>query len=165
MKLAAISLAVALASGDAAAQGSAQAPGAGNWIVSETMSPVDYRPVVVATARSELGGASMQLSIVCRGGRSEMAITAPAITRRGEEYTITYSLNGAQPVTITSASPSSGAGTAFRGDVLRLLATFPEEGEIAIRVTNRQGAVLEGSFPLNGLKMVRSRLTVACPVP
>src|SRR5260370_21749579 len=48
--------------------------GGDNWIVSETTSPVDYTPIVAATTSSRGGsnGSSMQLSIKCRGGRTEL---------------------------------------------------------------------------------------------
>src|SRR4051812_33354347 len=39
------------------------APADGNWIVSETTSPVDYTPVVTANTSSR-GGDPMQLSIL-----------------------------------------------------------------------------------------------------
>jgi hypothetical protein len=50
------------------------APVSDNWIVSETTSPVDYTPIVKATAVSTGGsdGSSMNLSIYCRGGRTEL---------------------------------------------------------------------------------------------
>ena len=47
----------------------APAPVSDNWIVSETTSPVDYTPIVSATAFSTGGsdGFSVHLSIHCRG--------------------------------------------------------------------------------------------------
>src|SRR5260370_18711075 len=50
------------------------APGGDNWIVSEATSPVDYSPLVTATtsSRAASNGSSMQLSILCRGGRTEL---------------------------------------------------------------------------------------------
>ena len=64
------------------------APAADNWIVSETTSPLDYTPVAIATALSSAGpdGAILQLSIQCRGGRTDLVITGPALTGRGEDY-------------------------------------------------------------------------------
>ena len=57
------------------------APAADNWIVSETTSPLDYTPVAIATASSRGGpdGAIMQLSIQCRGGRTELVIGDPPL--------------------------------------------------------------------------------------
>ena len=63
------------------------APEGHNWIVSETTSPVDYTPIVTATSSSRGGrnSSSMELSIHCRGGRTELVITGPAVSRTGEE--------------------------------------------------------------------------------
>lgn len=64
--------------------------GGDNWIVSETTSPVDYTPVVAASTFSRGGsdGSSMQLSIHCRAGRTELVVAGPAV-RSGEDYAMT----------------------------------------------------------------------------
>ena len=138
-----------------------------NWIVSETTSPVDYAPIVTATAAYRRGadGPSMQLSIHCRGGRTELVVTGPAVTRSGEDYAISYRINDEQPVQLAAATPAFGAGAAFRGDVVRLLQSLPDEGGITIRLFNRAGVVLDGYFQLSGLRMVRERVSTACRWP
>jgi hypothetical protein len=143
------------------------APGGDNWIVSETTSPVDYTPIVAAKAASHGGsdGSSMQLSIQCRGGRTELVVTGPAVTRRGEEYAISYRINDGQPVQLAAGAPSSGTGAAFTGDVVRLLQSLPEEGDIAVRLSIRTGAAQDGDFLLGGLKMVREKVAAACKWP
>jgi len=59
------------------------AQGGDNWIISETTSPVDYTPIVTATTSSRGGsnGSSMRLSIYCRGGRTELVVAGPAVSR------------------------------------------------------------------------------------
>ena len=54
-----------------------------NWIISETTSPVNYAPIVTATAFSRGGsdGSLMQLAIYCRGGRTELVVSGPAVSR------------------------------------------------------------------------------------
>jgi hypothetical protein len=143
------------------------APAADNWIVSETTSPVDYTPVVIATASSGGGsdGATLQLSIQCRGGRTELVIFGPTITRRAEEYVVSYGVNDGQPVVVAAGTPASGTGVAIKGDVVRLLASLPDRGEVAFRVTARQGAPLEGRYALAGLKTALDRLAVSCKWP
>jgi hypothetical protein len=144
----------------------AVAPAADNWIVSETTSPLDYTPVAVATASSGGGpGGIMQLSIQCRGGRTELVIAGPALTRRGEDYLVSYGVNDGQPVVVAAGTPASGAGLAIKGNVVRLLASLPDRGEVAFRVTARQGAALEGRYALAGLKIVLDRLAVPCKWP
>ena len=143
------------------------APAADNWIVSETTSPIDYTPVAIATASASDGpdGSPLQLSIQCRGGRTELVIGGPTLTRRGEDYLVSYGVNDGQPVVVAAGTPASGTGVAIKGDVVRLLASLPDQGEVAFRVTARQGAALEGRYALAGLKVVLERLAVPCKWP
>jgi hypothetical protein len=142
-------------------------PAADNWIVSETTSPVDYKPVAVATTSSGGGadGGTMQLSIQCRGGRTDLVIAGPVLTRRAEDYLVSYGVNDGQPVVVAAGTPASGTGLAIKGDVVRLLASLPDQGEVAFRVTTRQGAALEGRYTLAALKTVLDRLAVSCRWP
>src|SRR4029077_14076409 len=143
------------------------APAADNWIVSETTSPLDYTPVAIATASSGGGpeGAILQLSIQCRGGRTDLVITGPALIRRAEDYVVSYGINDGPPVVVAAGTPASGTGVAIRGDVVRLLASLPDRGDISFRVTPRQGAALDGRYDLAGLKIVRDRLADPCKWP
>ena len=141
--------------------------GGDNWIVSETTSPVDYTPVVAASTFSRGGsdGSSMQLSVHCRGGRTELVVAGPAVSRSGGDYAISYRINDDQPVQLAAGSPSFGTGAAFTGDVIRLLQSLPEEGHIAVRISTRWGAAQDGDFLLGGLKTVREKLAAACNWP
>lgn len=143
------------------------APAAGNWTISETTSPVDYRPFVVAITPSLDGaeGSAMQLSIYCRNGRTELVVAGPAVSGRGEDYTVSYRVNGEQPVQTAAGTPSFGTGAAFKGDVVRFLQSLPEEGEVAVRLSPRTGGAREGNFSIGGLKMVREKLAAACRWP
>ena len=143
------------------------APAAENWIVSETTSPVDYTPIVTATAfsRGSSNGSPMQVSIRCRAARTELVVTGPAFSRGREDYAISYRINDDQPVQLAAAPPSSGAGIAFTGDVVRFLQSLPEQGELTIRLVSRAGAAQEGHFLLGGLKSARERLAAVCKWP
>ena len=141
------------------------APGSDNWVVSETTSPVDYTPIVAATALSTGGSSSMRLSIHCRGGRTELVVSGPAVSRAGADYTISYRVNDGQPVQLAAGSPSFGTGAAFTGDIVRLLQSLPEDGHIAIRISTRRGDAQDGHFPLGGLKTAREKLAAACKWP
>ncbi len=143
----------------------APAPGSDNWIVSETTSPVDYTPIVTATALSTGGSSSMRLSIHCRGGRTELVVAGPAVSRGSVDYVISYRINDGQPVQLAAGSPSFGTGAAFTGDIVRLLQSLPENGHIAVRISARGGAVQDGRFSLGGLKTVREKLAAACKWP
>jgi hypothetical protein len=141
-------------------------PEGDNWIVSETTSPVDYAPMVAATTFSRGGsdGSSMQLSVHCRAGRTQLVVAGPAV-RSGEDYAISYRINDDQPVQLAAGPPSFGTGAAFTVDVVRLLQSLPEEGDFAVRLSTRTGAAQDGHFLLGGLKMVRAKVAAACKWP
>jgi hypothetical protein len=157
-----------LASGTVLAQNVSQSPSAtGNWIVSETTSPVDYTPVVVAVTRSReaIESSAMELSISCRNGRTHLVVTGQDISGRGDDYAISYRIDGDKPVQVGAGSLSFGTGVAFQGDIVRLVQSFPDEGEMAIRLVRRTGWTREGYFSLSGLRAVRSKLAAACKWP
>jgi hypothetical protein len=143
------------------------APAADSWTVSETTSPLDYTPVAIATASSGGGpdGAALQLSIQCRSGRTDLMIGGPAVTRRGEDYVVSYAVDDGQPVVVAAGTPASGTGVAIKGDVVRLLASLPERGDVTFRLAARQGAAVEGRYALASLKIVRDELAVPCKWP
>jgi hypothetical protein len=137
------------------------------WVVSETTSPIDYSPIATATIapRKVAGGSPMQLSIRCRGGRTELALTGPAITGRGDNYFISYRVNGGQSVQLAGATAAFGDGVAFKGDVVVLLQQLPGDGEFAVRLMPPSGNELEGIFSLNGLETLRARIGATCKWP
>jgi hypothetical protein len=92
-------------------------------------------------------------------------VTGQTISGRGEDYAISYRINGDKPVQVGAGSPPVGTGAAFRGDIVRLLQSFPDEGEIAIRLAPRTGSASEGYFSLSGLRAVRNKLAAACKWP
>jgi hypothetical protein len=141
------------------------APEADRWVISETTSPVDYKPIVAANAFSRGADGSMQLSIYCRNGHTELVATPPAVARKGEAYVLSYSINGKPPVQLAAGSPVSGTGAVFRGDVVRLLASFPDEGDLVIRLSTGAGAGFKGSFSLGELKAVRNKIAGTCNWP
>jgi hypothetical protein len=142
-------------------------PGADNWIISETTSPVDYTPIITATTSSQ-GGSNdhpVQLSIRCRAGRTELIVSGPAFSRNGKDSAISYRIDDNQPVQLAGAQPSSGTGVVFTGDVVRLLQSLPEQGDLAIRIVSRAGIAQEGHFSLGGLRVARERLATVCKWP
>jgi len=135
-----------------------------NWIISQTTSPVDYSPIVVATTMSLDGAAAstMKLSIRCRGGRTELVVAGPGISGRGDNYAILYRVNDGQQVQIAAVPPAYGAGVAFAGDIIGLLQSLPDAGSLSVHLTPRAGTALDGMFSLGGWETVRAKLNVAC---
>jgi hypothetical protein len=134
------------------------------WVVSETTSPIDYSPIATATTASRKGEGA-ELSIRCRGGRTELAVTGPAITGRGGNYRISYRVNGGQSVQLAGAPAAFGDGVALKGDVVTLLQQLPGDGELAVRLMPLSGNELEGVFSLNGLETLRTRIGPTCKWP
>jgi hypothetical protein len=172
-----LGLALALASGPALAQGeTAAAPreaqaaeprktGATNWIYTETVSPLDYAPVAIASAwSSEPDGPVVQLSIHCRRGRTDLVITSPAMTGRPEEQRLTYSVDDGPPVSLPAGAAASAGGLAIKDDVVRFLTALPATGEIAFQVAG-PAAPLQGRYALGPLKAVLDRLAAPCKWP
>lgn len=138
-----------------------------SWIVSETTSPIDYSPIATATTSSRKVGAgpAMQLSIRCRSGRTELAVTGPAIKGRGGNYSISYRVNDGQSVQIAGVAAAFGDGVAFKGDVVALLQQLPGDGELAVRLLPVSGDELDGIFSLNGLETLRTKIGATCRWP
>jgi hypothetical protein len=136
------------------------------WITSVTTSPVDYSQIATATksSRKDASGSAMQLSIRCRGGRTELAVAGPAISGRAQDYVISYRIDGKEPVQV-AAAPAFGAGVAFKIDASDLVQSLPADGELAVHVTSRREAVQDGTFSLAGLDLVRENIAAACKWP
>ncbi len=137
-----------------------------NWIFSETTSPIDYSPVVIASAisGSASDGSGLKLSIACRGGNTSLTLTAPGVLPAGERYTAYYAIDGSSPTTLPAAAAPFGAGMALGADVVRLLVSLPAQGEISFRIVGRQGT-WEGRYSLAGLNTTRERMAVSCKWP
>ena len=137
------------------------------WIVSETTSPVDYSPIATATAssRKAAGAPAMLLTIRCRGGRTELVVAGPDITRPGDNYFISYRVNGGPSVQLAGAVAAFGDGVAFKGDVVALLQSLPGNGEFVVRVFPVSGSEFEGIFSLDGLEALRARIGATCKWP
>ena len=137
------------------------------WIVSETTSPVDYSPIATATrsSRKVADASAMQLTIRCRGGRTELVVAGPDITGSGDNYFISYRVNGGPPVQLAGAVPTFGDGVAFKGDVVALLQSLPNDGEFVVRLFPLSGSEIGGVFSLDGLEALRTRIGAICKWP
>ncbi|MGX1319356.1 hypothetical protein AB7M17_002809 [Bradyrhizobium sp. USDA 377] len=137
------------------------------WVVSQTTSPIDYSPIATATtsSRGGVGESAMQLSIRCRSGRTELALTGPGISRGVGDDAIFYRINDNPAVQVAAATPTFGPGVAFTGDVVRLLQSLPDSGDLIVLVSKRGGAAHDGTFSLAGLDEARAKIAAACKWP
>ena len=150
-----------------AAQPRPERPVTDKWLVSETMSPLDYSPVAIATAESRdtIWGSPIKLSIQCRGGRTDVVFSGASVTGRPEAYVISYSIDGERTAQIVAMAPPSGRGIALRGDVVGFLQALPAEGSVAFRIAAPVGPTLEGRYALPALKAALGRLARPCEWP
>jgi hypothetical protein len=140
---------------------------ADTWFVTETISPLDYSPIAMATATAAAGadGATMSLSVQCRGGRTDMVVAGAAIQRGPEDAVVAYMVNAGPPVPVAVGAAPSGKGLAFRLDTVGLLASLPNDGDMMVRVAGRQGGTVEGKFSLAGLAKARAKIAAPCKWP
>jgi hypothetical protein len=138
-----------------------------NWVVSETTSPIDYSPVVIATAtaRGAPDGSGMKLSIACRGGTTSLVLGSPNALPAADGYSVSYAVDGGSATTLVATATPSGTGMALGGDVVDMLVSLPPQGEIAFRIVGRRGVTLEGRYSLASLKATRERMAVSCRWP
>jgi hypothetical protein len=140
---------------------------ADTWFVTETVSPLDYSPIAIATATAAAGadGATMSLSVQCRGGRTDMVVAGAAIQRGPEDAAVTYMVNAGAPVPVAVGVAPSGKGLAFRLHAVGLVASLPNDGDMTVRVGGRQGGTVEGKFSLAGLAKARAKIAAPCKWP
>lgn len=172
MRVAVACLLVALAPGHTAAMAQAAGNPRGaatqdSWVVSETTSPIDYSPVVVATATAigAADGMGMKLSIACRGGTTSFVVGGPGALPTGDAYTVSYAIDGGPPKALAAGIAPSGLGMALAGDIVGFLLSLPVQGEVAFRIAGRQAVMLEGRYSLASLKITHERMAVSCKWP
>ena len=88
----------------------------GNWIISETKSPVDYTPQISATILSTLfeGNPKMSFSMHCRRGRTEAMLEIADFARYplGSSFEIEYLVVSQEAIQPSWSSIRTNASTA-----------------------------------------------------
>jgi hypothetical protein len=141
-------------------------PAARSWIVSETMSPVDYSPIISATTSSQPVAKDAPASFIirCRGQRTDVLVSTEGSWRasRANEMQVDLRVND-QPALRTQWIASSDGRTAiFKDDAVRFLRSLSDGGQIIVSVSDWQGVAHEASFQLTGLDPIRQKIAVAC---
>jgi len=172
-RAASVCLALLLSGGAADAQDRAHASVAPSespaerWVYSETVSPFDYAPVVIASAWSSDGpdGPGLQLSIQCRRGRTDLVLASPGLAGRPEEQRVTWGIDDRPPVALPAGVGPTGTGLSIKDDAVRLLAALPATGELALQVTMPRPPLLRGRYAIAPLKAVLGRMAGPCKWP
>jgi len=140
-----------------------------NWIISETTSPVDYRPQIAAltTARASSQDAPSSLTIQCRAQRTELIISTTGSWKPATEgeVKVVYRINEEPSVEQRWKPAERGRSLAFPGDVVRFLRSIPDGGQFLVRVYAGKSPPYETTFTLAGLDPVRRKIAAACNWP
>ena len=140
-----------------------------DWIVSATMSPVDYSPQITATklTRKTSGNAPSLLTVGCRSQRTEISLGTTAAWKplRGDDVQVAYRINSQQEMQERWVSSAGGHGATLRGDAARLLGLMSDPGQFGVRVQDGSGATPPATFDLAGVEDVRKKIDTACKSP
>ncbi|WP_314957512.1 hypothetical protein [Bradyrhizobium cosmicum] len=144
-------------------------PPSPNWIMSETTSPVDYKPQIAAqtTARTGSNDGPSSLGIHCRTNRTELTLsTAGSWTNApAAEIRVVFQINDQPPVDQRWSVADGGRRLAFPGDAVRLIRSMPEAGRFLVKVYTGPAPPHEETFELTGLDAVRRRFAKVCTWP
>jgi len=140
-----------------------------NWIISETTSPVDYKPQItlLTTARTSSQDAPSSLAIHCRARRTELIISTTGSWKQATdgEVKVVYRINEEPPVEQRWRPAETGRSLAFQGDVVRFLRSMPDSGQILVKVYAGKTPPYESTFKLVGLDPIRRKIAAACNWP
>jgi hypothetical protein len=140
-----------------------------NWIISETTSPVDYRPQISAltTARAPSRDAASSLAIHCRAGRTELVISTTGSWNQAAAggVKVAYRINEEPSIEQPWKTAEAGRSLIFQGDVVRFLRSMPDGGRILVKVYAGNAPPHESSFELVGLEPIRRKIAAACKWP
>ena len=140
-----------------------------NWVISDTTSPVDYKPQISAltTARAPSRDAASSLAIHCRAGRTELVISTMGSWSQAAagEVKVAYRINEEPSIEQQWRSADAGKSLVFQGDVVRFLRSMPDGGRIIVKVYAGSAPPHESSFQLVGLEPIRRKIAAACKWP
>lgn len=146
-------------------ESSERAPQGPNWIISETTSPVDYKPQIAAQTGSKDGPAS--LVIHCRANRTKLFLsTAGSWTKiPSTEIRVLFQIDDQPPFDERWKVADGGRSLAFPGDAVRLIRSMPGTGRVLVKVYAGTAVPDENRFELTGLEPVRRRFAELCNWP
>ena len=104
----------------------------------------------------------LKLSIYCRRGRTylELGRDPPDTAAQGRVRDIVVIHSIDRGASIEQRWEARGSVAYFRGDAVAFIRSLPEDGELAVRVSDGKSELHEAQ--LNGLNNVRERVASAC---
>jgi hypothetical protein len=141
-------------------------PTATDWVVSETTSPIDYSPLVIAVihSTSQAKDAANTLIMRCRGQRTELLVRTDGqwATTRGSELHGEYQINDQPMVALQWILSSDGKTATYKDDPVGLLQSLPDGARFKINIPDRSSSSHEATFRLDGWDAVRKKIGAAC---
>jgi hypothetical protein len=141
-------------------------PVSGDWVISETTSPIDYSPLVTALihSTSQVKDAPNTLTIRCRGQRTELVIRTDGVwrTSRGSEMQGAYQINDQPAVSQRWMLSTDGKSATNKDDVVGLLQALPDGARFTINIADQTGPSHQATFRLDSWDAVRSKIGKAC---
>ena len=141
-------------------------PTATDWVVSETTSPIDYSPLVIAVihSTSQAKDAANTLIMRCRGQRTELLVRTDGqwATTRGSELHGEYQINDQRMVALQWILSSDGKTATYKDDPVELLQSIPDGARFKINIPDRSSSSHEATFRLDGWDAVRKKIGTAC---
>jgi hypothetical protein len=137
-----------------------------DWVVSETTSPIDYSPLVIALIHStpQAKEAANTLIMRCRGQRTELLVRTDEqwATTRGSELHGEYQINDRRMVALQWILSSDGKTATYKDDPVGLLQSLPDGARFKINIPDRSSSSHEATFRLDGWDAVRKKIGTAC---
>jgi len=149
--------------------GVATKPPESSWVVSETTSPIDYRPLLMAVIRptSSSEGGPSGLTVRCLGGQTALSIHTEGAWRAPHKNAlpVDHQINDQSVVRQMWTLSADAKNATYTGDPVALLRLLPEGTRLTINVPDSGNARHEATFMLAGLEAVRKRIGTACKWP
>jgi hypothetical protein len=137
-----------------------------DWTVSETMSPVDYSPLVGAAIRStsdEKDGPNI-FAVRCRAQRTEVSLgrNGAWAATRGNLLQVDYQIDDRARVQQQWILSADGKTATYKDDAVELLRSMPDGAALKVGVADKDNIRREAIFQLVGLSAIRQKIASAC---
>ena len=139
-------------------------PNGGNWVISETTSPVDYSPQITAAISSGpvVKDAPSSFAIRCRGQRIEVLVATTGLWRPSSNGEIKVAYRIDEQSAVEGQWSAGGRGAIFKGNATQFLQSLREGGRLSISVYDGRGLAHEAIFQMSGLDYVRRKMAAVC---
>ena len=140
------------------------------WVVSETTSPVDYSPLVIATIwpRQRINSGLSGLTISCRAKQIALSLRFMDdldVPRWGGIF-VDSQIGDRRPVRqLWVWDEEQGTILVYGGDPITLLQSISDGDQLRLGVGDSKGARHMATYQLVGLDVIRKKVAGACPWP